>query len=565
MHPFGLTSTISISVFKRQLVERRGISSSRAATYGISSAGNDDENRRYLLHFSHPHTLHLGNCNLLEYSCIACNEKGGGSGPFYSCYPCEYHLHKSCADRMEPLPQEIEHHPFHPGHRLTLVDRPPLTRCNSCDTVRWSTEKYFHCDQCHIYMCTICFPLKQRIKYKSHPHFLRFVESLPSSIIICDASDSICKSLSYLEELRSTQGYGFQCVECNFKIHLLCGPLPCTIKHESHVECLTFEDSIVEDDDPNDEYYCNTCEELRDPRLCVYYCSKCKFVAHVHCVMSEVLSILKGEHGVVDMRTVGTRMTIENIRQSAENIAEKGENKGPSVREMINSLNEDEKEELASCCFQPLRWNIGKIVVTSIFEDQKDGSNEEDFKVLMNRLEWSIADPTKQWKFEEYEQESVNVEGYMLPPELAPILTDIFAKYGDVSRESKLKHKVVKSILLSCLCWTVNKMCKTLVVEISEDLLTLWWCNLKGMQTAGFKVEFIVDRLNKVTHSYFVIEARKQESGMSEELEAISKEVEAMSREVEARARKLKALQQKVRSYNMHPVMKWTFAGEGLL
>ncbi|KAB1213653.1 hypothetical protein CJ030_MR5G016242 [Morella rubra] len=96
----------------------------------------------------------------------------------------------------------------------------------------------------------------------------------------------------------------------HFKIHLLCGPLPYTIKHESQVDCLTFEDSIVEDDDPDDEYYCNTCEELRDPRVCVYYCSECKFVAHVHCVMSEVVSLLKGERGGVDMRIVGAPMTI---------------------------------------------------------------------------------------------------------------------------------------------------------------------------------------------------------------------------------------------------------------
>ncbi|KAB1213646.1 hypothetical protein CJ030_MR5G020285 [Morella rubra] len=101
-------------------------------------------------------------------------------------------------------------------------------------------------------------------------------------------------------------------------------------------------------------------------------------------------------------------------------------------------------------------------------------------------------------------------------------------------------------------------MCKTLVAEISKDKLGIWWGKLKSLQEAGFKVEFVVDRLTKVTRSYFRLEAKKRESEMSAKVEAISRELEAMSRE-------LKALQQTVRSYEKHPVMKWTFAGEGLL
>ncbi|KAB1213626.1 hypothetical protein CJ030_MR5G020287 [Morella rubra] len=112
--------------------------------------------------------------------------------------------------------------------------------------------------------------------------------NLPSDVC-CDAYESICKSSPLPEEFRLIQGHGFRCVWCGcyFNVHLLCGPLPCTIKHDSHVDCLTPEASIVEDDDLNDEYYCNTCEELRDPQVRVYYCAECKFVAHMHYVISE--------------------------------------------------------------------------------------------------------------------------------------------------------------------------------------------------------------------------------------------------------------------------------------
>ncbi|KAB1213648.1 hypothetical protein CJ030_MR5G020283 [Morella rubra] len=378
------------------------------------------------------------------------------------------------------------------------------------------------------------------------------------------------------EELSFTQGYGFQCVECNFKIIFCVVHYRDTIKHESHIDCLTFEDSIVEDDDPDDEYYCNTCEELRDPRICVYYCLECKFVAHVHCVMSEIVSLLKEERGVVAI--AGTApMTVKYFE-------------GASMREILSSLDEDEKEEINNC-FEPQRWYNCKIVGTSI-EDQNDGSNDiqEYFvKELIDRFYEMRrhVDLENEWGFKDF----VNVEGYMLPRGLAPILKGLFAKYGDVSRESKLKHKV-KSFLLSHLCWTVNKMCKTLVAEISNDKLVIWWGNLKSLQEAGFKVEFVVDRLTKVTRSYFRLEAKKRKSvmrakveAMSRDLEAMSREmsakaeamsremstkVEAMSRELDAMSRKLEAMsrvlkvvqQWEVRSY---PVKKWTFAGEGLL
>ena len=76
------------------------------------------------------------------------------------------------------------------------------------------------------------------------------------------------------------------CMECNFNLHLLCGPLPRTIKYECHVHSLVLVDSLAEDETA--EYYCDICEKERDPRLCAYYCGECEYRAHVNCVISEV-------------------------------------------------------------------------------------------------------------------------------------------------------------------------------------------------------------------------------------------------------------------------------------
>ena len=43
-------------------------------------------------------------------------------------------------------------------------------------------------------------------------------------------------------------------------------------------------------EDDSTEYYCDICEEERDPKDDVYYCEECEgfFVAHIQCVVDEV-------------------------------------------------------------------------------------------------------------------------------------------------------------------------------------------------------------------------------------------------------------------------------------
>ncbi|KAB1213628.1 hypothetical protein CJ030_MR5G020303 [Morella rubra] len=95
--------------------------------------------------------------------------------------------------------------------------------------------------------------------------------------------------------------------------------------------------------------------------------------------------------------------------------------KGTSMREILQSLDKDEEKEIRNC-FKAWRWKNRKIVGTSI-EDQNDGSNDiqEYFvKELIDRFYeiWNNVDLENQWEFEDF----VNIEGYMLPRGLAPIL-----------------------------------------------------------------------------------------------------------------------------------------------
>lgn len=51
--------------------------------------------------------------------------------------------------------------------------------------------------------------------------------------------------------------------------------LPETIIYECHVHPLNLLDSLVEEKDDSDEYYCDACEEERRPGHSVYYCAEC--------------------------------------------------------------------------------------------------------------------------------------------------------------------------------------------------------------------------------------------------------------------------------------------------
>lgn len=54
-----------------------------------------------------------------------------------------------------------------------------------------------------------------------------------------------------------------RCVRCDYNLHLLCGPLPCTIKSENHKHDIQPEDKFLEDN--SGIYYCDACERKRNP------------------------------------------------------------------------------------------------------------------------------------------------------------------------------------------------------------------------------------------------------------------------------------------------------------
>ncbi|XP_062076526.1 protein VACUOLELESS GAMETOPHYTES-like [Humulus lupulus] len=220
---------------------------------------------------------------ILGKKCIACQLPC--SYPAYSCttHLCLNFFHKSCVDK---LPQKIQH-PFHSHKPLTL--KFSNLQCDLC--YKKDCRLVFSCREigCTFKVCTECAFLDAIIvRCRSHDHLLCLVEGAYFDNIKCDA----CQK-SYIElnnhatsEIHSTRAFLFRCMECDFNLHFICGPLPSTIKFNYHIHSLTFLNSVVEDNCY--EYYCDVCEEERNPDFRIYSCFNCRYEAHIHCLIAQV-------------------------------------------------------------------------------------------------------------------------------------------------------------------------------------------------------------------------------------------------------------------------------------
>nr|XP_027062201.1 uncharacterized protein LOC113688556 isoform X2 [Coffea arabica]XP_027065029.1 uncharacterized protein LOC113691051 isoform X2 [Coffea arabica] len=190
----------------------------------------------------------------------------------YACLSCRILLHKSCAD----LPNEITSH-LHPNHLLKLVKNSFwFHKRFSCRVCLQSTGHFFYdCEECD-------FGLDVKCTRSAFPLIIQF----------------------YFRCLR---------LDCNFSIHDHCYPsLPPTIKDDCHIHPLTFANYPIKGvpDDPEEEaeLYCYACEEGRAFDRITYLCSSCHFVAHVHCVITVIISYLHKEPNHLAITIIGEQL-----------------------------------------------------------------------------------------------------------------------------------------------------------------------------------------------------------------------------------------------------------------
>ncbi len=76
----------------------------------------------------------------------------------------------------------------------------------------------------------------------------------------------------------------FPCITCEFALDFKCATLPHSTRYKQHEHSFTLS-YTVEDD--SGEYYCDICEEERDPKHWFYYCEDCSYPAHRVCILGN--------------------------------------------------------------------------------------------------------------------------------------------------------------------------------------------------------------------------------------------------------------------------------------
>ncbi|XP_031114214.1 uncharacterized protein LOC116017726 [Ipomoea triloba] len=161
-----------------------------------------------VLHFSHPHPLHLSNPHQF-LSCSACCLEAK-SAPIYTCTQCNFCLHQTCFE----MPRKLTH-PFDTAHVLSLLPTPAypegLFSCDACGK-RGSGFSY-HCQPCGIDLHTICASLPTLLAHSSHHHPLSLTFSPPyqGNRFSCD----LCRRVG-------SKNWLYHCTACEFDIHLSC-------------------------------------------------------------------------------------------------------------------------------------------------------------------------------------------------------------------------------------------------------------------------------------------------------------------------------------------------------
>ncbi|XP_017633802.1 uncharacterized protein LOC108476186 [Gossypium arboreum] len=185
-----------------------------------------------LQHFSHPHPLVFKYQTVASEEvdpeaalCLGCEKPVEGWS--YGCNPCEFYLHKECAE-LELAPQ-IQH-PFHSKHPLTLLPKSPYSGgrgiCDFC--VKASRGFFYHCYACKFDLDINCALLQSSIAANFpnslHPHPLFFIQNHNNEV------DSDCSGCQ-----KPISGPFYHCSDCRyprvFNLHKECAELPLEINH----------------------------------------------------------------------------------------------------------------------------------------------------------------------------------------------------------------------------------------------------------------------------------------------------------------------------------------------
>ncbi|KAH1083772.1 hypothetical protein J1N35_023533 [Gossypium stocksii] len=236
-----------------------------------------DGKKKTIIHHSHGDVLSFFKYRKLreeDYDCFWCEKHLQPSDVCYGCSFCNFYLHQLCSDK---IPRTLSHS-FHPNHPLRLACTYENPKCNVCSKWCSTSTPLYVCEMCSFSLDFDCAKLSPSLKLDCHHHLLTFFKDFNQKGE--EGQDSYCKACGKHCDGASV----YRCVQCHFSLHLKC-VVPSSATHKYHRHSLTMMELIKEDD--SEKYYCDVCEDERNPKDPVYYCQSCTFIAHIQCVLDQ--------------------------------------------------------------------------------------------------------------------------------------------------------------------------------------------------------------------------------------------------------------------------------------
>ncbi|XP_062079370.1 uncharacterized protein LOC133783747 [Humulus lupulus] len=484
-----------------------------------------------------------------QAKCFVCQSVWSNSAYSCSSTSCKNFLHHSCAN----FQLKIDRHPFHSNHPLTLQFSKPRS-CNLC--CKTDCRLIFRCqnNECNFNLCTKCVVPKTTVRCQSHDHSLYFVDEAFFKGVCHACQKSYTKWSGHLvpEEVNLTQSFLFRCMECNFILHFLCGPLPSIIKFDYHIHSLTLVDHYTSKYDHYDEFYCDICEKERNPYFRVYCCNDCDYVAHIHCLLYEIMKVIKGNSNDVKLMSLGeSRWTDQFIDTETDDKASEvtlgvllsntltdQDNAmlnhpftfGSSFEEVQAALEQHYnflRREINAPLFDHQLRSIENIYKINHFPS----FGSEDFKSLF----WELLyyRPREGLKLDEkyLRQKIVDIKGYKVPVTLASILNTLLHQYTESDlfgpRVSSWTPGM-KSVLATMFCVVCDQMCRTKMKDVTKDVLQDWVFCLNAIVGTRFTNSIgLPTFLAKIIKRFFCLEAIRYERDIKEKLKLRITELEA--------------------------------------
>ncbi|KAJ7946757.1 Cysteine/Histidine-rich C1 domain family protein [Quillaja saponaria] len=460
--------------------------------------------------FHPPHPLILDSRKYESFRCNACVFSGTCLFRFF-CKHCNFNLCIKCYT-MKPTIKYKSHR-----HQLCFMERilEETLKCDYCGNIIKTynqgddgsiapQNRAFRCVQCDFTLHFPCGPLPCTIEHEDHGHALTYMDS----VVEDNTGDYYC---GLCQEERDPRDQVYYCANCNY-----IADLGCVISEVLHIiegDCRTVEFRAAGEPMTLVQLIEKKSTTITSEKTEVQIDEASELITLKDII--ETLSV-KDQTELRLLLAPGLQSIWDNmVRQQEQNytINENSINAEKNLKQITERLcsgilDEQLPTKSSELLHQEvdaymITWNLAPIVKDLLLEyhDISRYTNKS-FIELIERLCSGNLDEQLPIKLSELQQDVVEVGGYLITWNLAPTLKSLLDKYGDISSESKLSTKL-KGIVYFYLCWAINSMCRTRFNFVTENLFLHWFYIIYAVKCNGFKVDFAIDRLNRVIRAYF--------------------------------------------------------------